>query len=93
LGFHLFPSNKNQPGRKTNLKTGWHKALKRARLSFLRFYDLRSTNATHLNAGGVASEWVTQMLREDDPKAFKKYSPMKLQMKRNAFGRRHQQAN
>jgi hypothetical protein len=30
---------------------------------------------------GVADEWVTQLLRQGDAKVFKKYSPMKLQMK------------
>jgi hypothetical protein len=33
---------------------------------------------------GVADEWVTQLLRQGDAKVFKKYSQMKLQMKREA---------
>jgi hypothetical protein len=41
-------------------------------------YDFR------LSAGGVADEWVTQLLRQGDAKVFKKYSQMKLQMKREA---------
>ena len=36
-------------------------------------------------AGGVADEWVTQMLRQSDAQVFKKYSQMKLQMKREAL--------
>jgi len=55
-------------------------------------YDLRSTYATRLSAGGVADEWVTQMLRQTDAKVFKKYSQMKLQMKREALSRLHRQA-
>lgn len=47
-------------------------------------YDLRSTYATRLSAGGVADEWVIQMLRQGDSQVFKKYSQMKLQMKREA---------
>jgi hypothetical protein len=35
----------------------------------------------------VADEWVTQMLRQTDAKVFKKYSQMKLQMKREALKR------
>ena len=35
----------------------------------------------------VADEWVTQLLRQGDAKVFKKYSQMKLQMKREAFGK------
>ena len=35
--------------------------------------------ATRLSAGGVADEWVTQMLRQSDAQVFKKYSQMKLQ--------------
>ncbi len=30
----------------------------------------------------VADEWVTQLLRQSDARVFKKYSQMKLQMKR-----------
>jgi hypothetical protein len=37
--------------------------------------------ATRLSAGGVADEWVTQLLRQGNAKVFKKYSQMKLQMK------------
>ena len=57
-----------------------------------RLYDLRSTYATRLSAGGVADEWVTQMLRQTDAKVFKKYSQMKLQMKREALARLNRQA-
>jgi hypothetical protein len=32
-----------------------------------------------------ADEWVTQLLRQGDAKVFKKYSQMKLQMKREAL--------
>jgi hypothetical protein len=38
-----------------------------------------------LSAGGVADEWVTQLLRQGDAKVFKKYSQRKLQMKREAL--------
>lgn len=51
----------------------------------LPIYDLRSTYATRLCAGGAADEWVTQLLRQGDAKVFKKYSQMKLQMKREAL--------
>jgi len=51
-------------------------------LAPFRIYDLRSTYATRLSAGGVADEWVTQLLRQGDAKVSKKYSQMKLQMKR-----------
>src|ERR1700683_4627327 len=58
-----------------------------------RIYDLRSTYATRLSAGGVADEWVTQLLRQGDAKVFKKYSQMKLQMKREALQKLNRQAN
>jgi len=48
-------------------------------------YDLRSTYATRLSAGGMADEWVTQMLRQGDARVLKKYSQTKLQMKRDAL--------
>jgi integrase len=60
--------------------------MKRAGVPYFRIYDLRSTYATRLSAGGVADEWVTQLLRQGDAKVFKKYSQMKLQMKPEAFG-------
>lgn len=55
--------------------------------------DLRLTYTTKLSAGGVADEWVTQMLRQEDAQAFKKYSEMKLPMKREALEKINRQAN
>ena len=46
-----------------------------------------------LSAGGVADEWVTQMLRQGEAKVFNKYSQMKLQMKREALIKLNRQAN
>ena len=54
-------------------------------MPYFRIYDLRSTYATRLSAGGVADEWVTQLLRQGDSKVFKKYSQMKLAMEREAL--------
>jgi len=54
---------------------------------------MRSTYATRRNAGGVADEWVTQMLRQGDAKVFKKYSQMKLQMKREALTKLNRKAS
>lgn len=92
-GPYLFPSDKNESGHQRTLKTVWHKTLKRAKIPYFRIYDLRSTYATRLSAGGVADEWVTQMLRQGDAKVFKKYSQMKLQMKREALEKINRQAN
>jgi hypothetical protein len=50
--------------------------------NYFRVYDLRSTYATRLSAGGVADEWVMQMLRQGDAQVFKKY--LKLPMNRQA---------
>ena len=76
-----------------SLKTVWRKTLRRATVPYFRIYDLRSTYATRLSAGGVADEWVTQMLRQGDAQVFKKYSQMKLQMKREALGKLNRRAN
>jgi integrase len=43
--------------------------------------------------GGVADEWVTQLLRHGDAKVLKKYSQTKLQMKREALTKINRQAN
>ncbi len=89
----LFPSSRNPKGYQTNFKKTWERALRKAGLPYFRLYDLRSTHATRLSAGGVADEWVTQMLRQTDAKVFKKYSQMKLQMKREALARLNRKAN
>ncbi len=41
----------------------------------------------------VVDEWVTQLLRQGDAKVFKKYSQMKLQMKREALAKLNRHAN
>ena len=92
-GVWLFPSDGNPTGHQLTLKTVWHAALRRAKVPYFRIYDLRSTYATRLSAGGVADEWVTQLLRQGDAKVFKKYSQMKLQMKREALQKLNRKAN
>ena len=74
-------------------RPAWHATLRRAKLPYFRIYDLRSTYATRLSAGGVADEWVTHLLPQGDAKVFKKYSQMKLQMKREALAKLNRQAN
>jgi integrase len=92
-GPFLFPSDRNPSGHQTALKTVWRKTLRRAKIPHFRIYDLRSSYATRLSAGGVADEWVTQMLRQSDAQVFKKYSQMKLQMKREALEKLNRRAN
>ncbi len=92
-GPYLFPSDKNPGGYQKTFKTVWKRTLRRAGVRYFRIYDLRSTYATRLSAGGVADEWVTQLLRQGDAKVFKKYSQMKLQMKREALTKLNRQAN
>ena len=41
----------------------------------------------------MADEWVTQMLRQTDAQVFKKYSQMKLQMKREALAKLNRRAS
>jgi integrase len=88
----LFPSDRNGSGHQATFKTVWSKSLRRAKVPYFRIYDLRSTYATRLSAGGVADEWVTQMLRQGDAQVFKKYSQMKLQMKREALEKLNRRA-
>jgi hypothetical protein len=54
---------------------------------------MQPSSGTRLSAGRVADEWVTQLLRQGDAKVFKKYSQMKLQMKREAPAKLNRQAN
>ncbi len=92
-GEWLFPSEDNPRGYQGSFKTAWRGTLRRAGVEYFRIYDLRSTFATRLSAGGVADEWVTQLLRQGDAKVFKKYSQMKLQMKREALQSLNRQAS
>jgi len=89
----LFPNDSNSTGYQRTFKSAWSSTLRKAGVPYFRFYDLRSTYATRLSAGGVADEWVTQLLRQGDSKVFKKYSQMKLQMKREALEKLNRQAN
>jgi integrase len=89
----LFPSGTDPAGHQKTFKTAWHATLRRAGIPYFRIYDLRSTFATRLSAGGVADEWVTQLLRQGDAKVSKKYSQMKLQMKREVLLKLNRQAN
>ena len=89
----LFPSDGNPEGHQKSVKTAWRLTLRRAKAPYFRIYDLRSTYATRLSAGGVTDEWVTQLLRQGDAKVFKKYSQMKLQMKREALKKLNRKAN
>ena len=92
-GPYLFPSDLNPEGHLKTFKTAWAASLRRANVPYFRIYDLRSTYATRLSAGGVADEWVTQLLRQGDAQVFKKYSHMKLQMKREALQKMNRRAN
>ena len=92
-GEYLFPSDVNTEGHQRSLRTVWRLTLKRAKVPYFPIYDLRSTYATRLSAGGVADEWVTQLLRQDDSQVFKKYSQMKLEMRREALMKINRHAN
>ena len=92
-GPYLFPSEDNPDEHQKTFKTTWHATLRRAGVPYFRIYDLRSTYATRLSAGGVADEFVAQLLRQGDAKVFKKYSQMKLQMKREALQKLNRNAN
>jgi integrase len=92
-GEYLFPSELSTTGYQYTLRTAWRLTLKRAKIPYFRIYDLRSTYATRLSAGGVADEWVIQLLRQGDSHVFKKYSQMKLKMQREALEKLNRQAN
>ena len=64
-GPFLFPSDKKPDRHQRSFTKVWHLALRRAGVPHFRIYDLRSTYATRLSAGGVADEWVTQLRKLD----------------------------
>jgi integrase len=89
----LFPSHRTAGQHYKATKGIWRAALRKAGVSHFRIYDLRSTYATRLSAGGVADEWVVQLLRQGNSDVFKKYSQMKLTMKREALEQINRRAN
>jgi hypothetical protein len=89
----LFPCERSPLGYQQSFKKAWSATLRRAGVRYFRLYDLRSTYATRLSAGGVSDEWVTQLLRQGHSAVFKKYSQMKLQMKREALQKLNRHAN
>jgi integrase len=89
----LFPSSRTEGQHYKSAKGIWRAALRKAGVSHFRIYDLRSTYATRLSAGGVADEWVVQLLRQGNSDVFKKYSQMKLEMKREALAQLNRRAN
>lgn len=89
----LFPCDRSPLRYQQSFKKVWSTTLRKAGVPYFRLYDLRSTYATRLSAGGVADEWVTQLLRQGDSMVFKKYSQMKLQMKREALRKLNRKAN
>ena len=56
LSPYRFPSDGNLSGHQKSVKKVWRLTLKRANIPYFRIYDLRSTYATRLSAGGVADE-------------------------------------
>lgn len=91
-GDWLFPSPRTE-GPYGSVKGIWRSVLRKAGTPYFRIYDLRSTYATRLSAGGVADEWVVQLLRQGNSDVFKKYSQMKLAMKREALQKLNRLAN
>jgi integrase len=71
----------------------WRTTLRRAAVPYFPLYHLRHTFATRLSAGGVADNFVTQMLRQGDAQVFKRYSQAKLNMMRESLEKLDRQAN
>ena len=76
-----------------SLKKVWRTTLKRAGVPYFSLYELRHTFATRLSAGGVSDHFVTQMIRQGDADAFKRYSQAKLTMMREALTQLDRGAN
>ena len=92
---YLFPSPSPRAKKPyiTSLRKIWTKTLRRAGVAYFPTYHLRHTFATRLSAGGVADHFVTQMLRQGDARAFKRYSQAKLMMMREALAKLDRHAN
>jgi integrase len=82
-------SNTDPPPENRNPEKAQH----RAGAPYFSLYELRHTFATRLSAGGVADHFVTQMLRQGDAGAFKRYNQAKLNMMREAITRLGRKGN
>src|SRR5215469_10899733 len=76
-----------------SLKKVWGTTLRKAGVPRFTLYELRHTFATRLSAGGVSDHFVTQMHRQGDADAFKRYSQAKLVMMREALAKLDRSAN
>ena len=92
---YLFPTPSTRAKKPyiTSLRKIWEKTLRRAGVPYFPLYHLRHTFATRLSAGGVADHFVTQMLRQEDSRVFKRYSQAKLMMMREALVKLDRKAN
>ena len=92
---YLFPSPSPRATKPYISKVArtWRTTLRRAGVPYFPLYHLRHTFATRLSAGGVADNFVTQMLRQGDAQVFKRYSQAKLNMMREALEKLDRQAN
>ncbi len=57
------------------------------RVLYFQIYDLRSTFATRLSAGGVPESFVMDLLGHSDPSAMKRYSFARMGQLQEAVGR------
>lgn len=83
----LFPSPLKPENHVTTFKRSWRTALRRAGVSYFPIYDLRSTFATRLSAGGVMESFVMDLLGQKDPSAMKRYSFARMEQLRDAVGK------
>ncbi len=83
----LFPSPLNPDKHVTTFKRSWKTALRRAGVPYFPIYDLRSTFATRLSAGGVPESFVMDLLGHSDPSAMKRYSFARMGQLQEAISR------
>ena len=83
----LFPSPLKPDKHRTTFKRSWKTALRRAGVLYFQIYDLRSTFATRLSAGGVPESFVMDLLGHSDPSAMKRYSFARMGQLQEAVGR------
>jgi integrase len=88
----LFPSPLKPEEHITSFKRSWKTALKRAGVPYFPIYDLRSTFATRLSAGGVSESFVMDLLGHSDPSAMKRYSFARIEHMREALGKLNRDA-
>lgn len=93
-GPYLFPSNESADGHQKTFKTVWHATLRRTGVRYFRIYTISARRTPHGSAlAGSRTSGSLNYSGREMRRSSRKYSQMKLQMKREALAKLNRLAN